>query len=146
MLVDYGKFYQPDYEIQTTLNNDIIRLIAQAENTCFIVKDIYGQMAHIYGPNGAVDAVPENVPSHILQERKDARGIIRYDVVNKKGGKIFYNRKHDAWNLYRTLAKALYPNAGRDMTEQKIHQMQAVVAGVYPQEEGAVKPEPDDER
>lgn len=146
LLVDYGKFYQPDYEIQTTLNNDIIRLIAQAENTCFIVKDIYGQMAHIYGPNGAVDAVPENVPSHILQERKDARGIIRYDVVNKKGGKIFYNRKHDAWNLYRTLAKALYPNAGRDMTEQKIHQMQAVVAGVYPQEEGAVKPEPDDER
>ena len=146
LLVDYGKYYQPKYEIQTTLNNDIIRLIAQAENTCFIVKDIYGQMAHIYGPHGPVDAVPENVPSHILQERKDARGIIRYDVVNKKGGKIFYNRKHDAWNLYRTLAKALNPQAGRDMTEQKIHQMQAVVAGVYPQEEGAVKPEPDDER
>ncbi len=146
LLVDYGKYYQPNYEIQTALNNDIIRLMAQTENTCFIVKDIYGQMAHIYGPHGAVDAVPENVQSHILQERKDYRGIIRYDVVNKKGGKIFYNRKHDAWNLYRALAKALEPNAGRDVTEQKIHQMQAVVAGVYPQEEGALKQESADER
>ncbi|MFS2224701.1 hypothetical protein [Pantoea sp. B65] len=141
-LISYGDTYQPDYLIQTSLNNDIVRIIAAEEKCYFVIKDISGNIAHIYGPKGEVEAVPGNAERYTLKERLDSRGIVRYDALSKKAAKRVAISKDDENNLYHAMAKAIKPLGGRDIIEEKIKAMKDAVAAEYAAEEGVVKPEP----
>ncbi|MFS2224417.1 hypothetical protein [Pantoea sp. B65] len=142
LLISYGNYYQPDYLIQTAINNDVIRIIAGEEKRYFIIKDMAGKTAHIYGPAGEVDVLPAGVDKSMLKERLDNRGIVRYDAISKKTAKRIAISKDDENNLYHALAKAINPLAGRDIIEEKIKAMKEAVAAHYAAEEGVVKLEP----
>ncbi|MFS2224702.1 hypothetical protein [Pantoea sp. B65] len=146
LLISYGRYYRPDYRIQTTLNNDIIRIVARAQHCYFTVIDIAGEISHIYGPEGEVAMASGSEKKYLLKERLDRQGMVRYDPLRKKGGKKIAISKDDENNLYHAMAKAINPLGGRDKIEQNILAMKQAIKDAYPTEEGRVKPEPADDR
>jgi len=141
LLISYGKHYNPDYGIQTTLNNDIIRIIARSNQCYFSVYDVNNNV-RIIGPEGPLDAIPEQARSYFLKETTEKSGVLKYNVM--KDGKVITARLRngDENNLYRAMAVAMQNGLGEKATEEAILNMKASVKAEYPNEEGAMKPEP----
>lgn len=146
LLVDYGDNYNPKYLLQKTVDNDKFTVIARSEQKYFVIHD-WNNGYQVFSPDGINSPVPKGSIAYHLKERMGDRGIIRYDVMAKKGRKNSVIKISDNENIYFALATAISNGGGEDIIQENVSRMKQAVVAAHPEDALNIKLEqPDDRR